>query len=485
VKRIKATAIAVSLLPLYGCASLPSFADLFQPVPTTPTAPVKTVSRVQTPNGPQDIESAILEAQNARKSGDLNQASRILSQLVLVASDEPRVLAEYGKTLTGLGRSDDAVAFLERATQLSPSDWSLYSALGVAYDQKGNYQAAQSLYDRALALKPGDPGVLNNAALSHMQAGDLDGAERLLHQVAPGTPDYARIAQNLELIEKLKAAQPVKPAEAAPPGPAAAAAPAPVVSIAQPVAPAAGVAVDTAAPLPPPAPVAMTEEAPPAAPMQLIASALRQTPAAPETTANERSPLEILKADPTVRMQTFPIHEAAAAHEDQPAKPAVPKVVAAAVPAPKPVASPSEATPAAKPAVPKVVAVATPAPKPVPSPSEPTPAAAKPAVAKVLAAAANPVSSPSEATETPVEQVHVTASGAYYVQAGAFYKPEQAEKAASGLDRLGAHVMTGTTVQGRAVFRVRIGPFRSKAQANTAVELAQGLGRKDLQIVME
>jgi cell division protein FtsN len=218
--------------------------------------------------------------------------------------------------------------------------------------------------------------------------------------------------------------------------------------------------------------------------MQLIATALRHTPAAPQTPAKERTPLEILKADPTVRMQALPTHEAAAAHEDQPAKPAVPKVLAATAPAPKPVSSPSEATPAAKPIAPKVLAVAAPASKPVPSPSEATPAAAKPAAAKVLAAAANPVSSSSEAAEKPVEQVRVTASGAYYVQAGAFFKPEQAEQAASGLDRLGAHVMTGT-VQGRPVFRVRIGPFRNKAQANTAVELAQGLGRKDLQIVMD
>ena len=34
-KPIKSVAIAVTLLPLYGCASLPSFSDLFHPEPTT------------------------------------------------------------------------------------------------------------------------------------------------------------------------------------------------------------------------------------------------------------------------------------------------------------------------------------------------------------------------------------------------------------------------------------------------------------------
>ena len=132
VKRIKATAIAVSLLPLYGCASLPSFAELnpldglFHPEPTTPVAPAKAVAQSKLgATEPQNVESAMAEAQAARKSGDLTKATRILSQLVLVSPDDGRVLGEYGKALASLGRSDDAVAFLERATQLSPPDWSL------------------------------------------------------------------------------------------------------------------------------------------------------------------------------------------------------------------------------------------------------------------------------------------------------------------------------------------------------------------------
>jgi cell division protein FtsN len=70
------------------------------------------------------------------------------------------------------------------------------------------------------------------------------------------------------------------------------------------------------------------------------------------------------------------------------------------------------------------------------------------------------------------------------VQAGAYFTPDRAEQSASALDRLGARVMTGTS-QGRPVFRVRIGPFRTAAQASTAKELAQGLGRTDLTIVTE
>src|SRR6266700_1000457 len=90
--------------------------------------------------------------------------------MVLIAPDNAVVLGEYGKNLAAQGRSDDALAFLERAIQLQPGDWTLYSAQGMAYDQKANYRAAQASYARALVLKPGEPTILNNAALSYLQS---------------------------------------------------------------------------------------------------------------------------------------------------------------------------------------------------------------------------------------------------------------------------------------------------------------------------
>ena len=62
-----------------------------------------------------DLESAIHDAQAQRRSGDLAGAAKSLSQLVLIAPDNARVLGEYGKNLAAQGRSEDALAFLERA----------------------------------------------------------------------------------------------------------------------------------------------------------------------------------------------------------------------------------------------------------------------------------------------------------------------------------------------------------------------------------
>jgi Flp pilus assembly protein TadD len=161
-----------------------------------------------------NVATNLKDAQLQRLSGDFDGAARTLSQLVVLAPEDARVLGEYGKTLLAQGRSDDAVAFLTRVTELDPGDWSALSALGVAYDQKGDYPKAQSAYGRALALKPGDPTVLSNDALSHIQSGDLEEAERLLLQAEAHATEFPRIASNLALVRSLKSSRPASPPRA-------------------------------------------------------------------------------------------------------------------------------------------------------------------------------------------------------------------------------------------------------------------------------
>ena len=123
---------------------------------------------------------------------------------MLVASDDPRVIGEYGKTLAEKGRAQDAVQFLTRATELQPNDWSFYSALGVAYDQVGDQSSARMAYEHALKLNPNEPSILNNYALSRMLANDPDTARQLIAraQTAGGASD-PKIARNIELVNKL------------------------------------------------------------------------------------------------------------------------------------------------------------------------------------------------------------------------------------------------------------------------------------------
>src|SRR5215471_9341388 len=86
-----------------------------------PAKPVKTLA--------SDIDAQVRNAQALRAQGDYAGATRILAQLTIVAPDNANVVGEYGKALVQQGRPRDALDFLNRAAQLQPGDWTLYSAM--------------------------------------------------------------------------------------------------------------------------------------------------------------------------------------------------------------------------------------------------------------------------------------------------------------------------------------------------------------------
>lgn len=157
------------------------------------------------------LEGQIQRARELRVQGNFTDASKALRQLMMVAASDPRVESEYGKVLTQQGYAKDAVSVLTKAIQMNGNDWTLYSALGVAYDQLDNRLEARKSYDRALAMKPGEPSVLNNYAVSRILAGDYDGAVQMLSQLHSDDP---KIAANLAKAESLKAAHAPKAATA-------------------------------------------------------------------------------------------------------------------------------------------------------------------------------------------------------------------------------------------------------------------------------
>ncbi len=156
-----------------------------------------------------DLTSAIHQAQLLRTKGDLDGATRVISQLMLAAPDDARVVGEYGKLLVQQGRSDDAAQFLRRAVELEPSEWTYYSALGVAYDQLRDPGNARNAYEHALALKPGEPAILNNYAMSRMLAGDTTTARALMIQAKASGSTDPKIAANLALLDSRAPVQPV------------------------------------------------------------------------------------------------------------------------------------------------------------------------------------------------------------------------------------------------------------------------------------
>ncbi len=163
--------------------------------PADDKAPVINVSSL-----PTDLDGQIQRAQILRADGKLDEASRALGQMMLVAPDDARVVAEYGKVLVMENQAADAEAFLKRAIELQNGDWTYYSALGVAFDEQGNSKGAKLAYERALMLKPGEPAILNNYALSRKAAGDLISARQIIAEAAAAGAGDPTIARNVALL---------------------------------------------------------------------------------------------------------------------------------------------------------------------------------------------------------------------------------------------------------------------------------------------
>jgi Flp pilus assembly protein TadD len=417
----KATAFAPSLIAiLLGCSALisPAQAGWFDS-DSKPAAPLVKKDDKAQPLPAVTLDDSIREAQMLRQAGNYQEAVNHLSQLMLVAADDPRVISEYGKTLASMGRADEAEKFLTRAQQLQPNDWTVYSALGVAYDEIGNQKAAQINYERALSLKPGEPSVLNNYALSRMLAKDPAMARKLADraETANSSAKDEEIDRNIALIRSMApeshagvAANTPAPGTIVPPvtAPVAHAAVAtaalPPALPAQPVSPvakpaAAAVASGT---MPKPTPNASVAQAPHAVAIQPVPADKLAGPVAPKATMATHEPRSLQPAgqagsETPVKNGTS-VNAVAKADTPKPAvdpaKPASAAPKPAAVAQAKPAATVAQAKPAA------TVAQAKPAA---------TVAQAKPAAAVAQAkpaatvAQAKPAATVAQAKNEPVK----------------------------------------------------------------------------------
>src|ERR1700735_1681701 len=113
-------AVFLSASVLAGCASgTPDIAKLTGGDTASGHAKKEVSNATVDKTPPTDLEGGIRQAQLMRYAGKYDDAIHTLSQLMLVASDDPRVVSEYGKTLAEKGRAQDAVEFLNRAIELS------------------------------------------------------------------------------------------------------------------------------------------------------------------------------------------------------------------------------------------------------------------------------------------------------------------------------------------------------------------------------
>jgi cell division protein FtsN len=95
-------------------------------------------------------------------------------------------------------------------------------------------------------------------------------------------------------------------------------------------------------------------------------------------------------------------------------------------------------------------------------------------------AATSPEVAPDSAPKAPLETAAARATGdgmAYFVQAGAYARTEDAEQQRARLAMLGFDAkITEREQAGRTVYRVRVGPYNAKEQADASKTSLEGAG---------
>ena len=212
---LRLAVLGAAALAVTGCAGSPATTQAIRPSAVARTPPAKGKPGTY----PQNLAGEISRAQQLRTHGHYKRALRALAQLMLLSPDNPQVVGEYGKDLVELGRAKESLAFLDRAIELKPHDWSYLSARGVAQDQLHETKAAAQSYRAALAISPDQPSVLNNYALNQMMQGHKDQAKTLFEAALAHGGRDPRIAKNLAQLTQAAATAAPEAANAAPSAP--------------------------------------------------------------------------------------------------------------------------------------------------------------------------------------------------------------------------------------------------------------------------
>jgi Flp pilus assembly protein TadD len=211
--RLKTGALLVPIilgLTLAGCAKPQSAVDptvtgaLAQPLTQEDFDKAVTYwgQRYQADSKSKDV--ALNYGAALQRTGRSDQAVAVLQKAAIFYPDDRDVLAAFGKALAATGDLPRALATIEQAQTPDKPDWKLLSAQAAILDQMGRNDDARKLYKQALDIAPGEPSILSNYGMSFVLTGELPQAEKLLRQAMASPQADSRVRQNLALVVGLE-----------------------------------------------------------------------------------------------------------------------------------------------------------------------------------------------------------------------------------------------------------------------------------------
>ncbi|HYW71070.1 MAG TPA: tetratricopeptide repeat protein [Pyrinomonadaceae bacterium] len=111
------------------------------------------------------------------REGKSDEAIAALQRAVALYPDYLMALNDLGAQLLDAGRLDEALVALKRATQIDPNSFNPLFNLGVVYFQKKMFADALATLDRALTAEPSSPAAHLYAGMTAAAANDTARAE--------------------------------------------------------------------------------------------------------------------------------------------------------------------------------------------------------------------------------------------------------------------------------------------------------------------
>ena len=141
------------------------------------------------------------------RAGEASQAIAPLERATQLDDADPTLAYYYGRSLLLADRSSDAVRVLEAAQTRFPDDEDIQTMLLNAYTSSGQTDQALERYEAAAQRQPTNATIRYNYGALLLQAGDFDGAVAQLEEATRLAPDNADAFYNLGAAYQNKAAE--------------------------------------------------------------------------------------------------------------------------------------------------------------------------------------------------------------------------------------------------------------------------------------